>query len=475
MKKFLLSVLLIGLPAFIFAGTLFEDDTKTSDPFVGDRGGFNSIFVNPAGTAGQSGFELSVSAGTKTSYNDVQLLLSVADMASSAMSGGFDTTNVGEVTETLTDLYSSGAIQDELLEGLFYDTYLMNGPDGIFGTVDDPVMDWSDADQIQTFIDNGDFDQADADQVLSNLDTVMNGGPGDPQYDLFYQGLPEKISIDAVASLKAGFLIKGFGLGVYDHAVAVAFMDPSAIVPEESYGLETIYNELGVVAGFGFNLLEGKLALGISGNYGILMKNTSPLNLNNITDIIDTSINYGYNWGVDLGAIWRPTPTLGIGVVFNDVVGYTQTPDTYSAAGLMGLISDEAYLMDSVDYQFTLDMDTGISWQPDWRFIRPRLGFDLYNVIGYGRAVAENGDSFEDAMYRSLEHIRVGAQFTFFDFLKIGGQFHNHYLSMGAGLDLLFLELYGEVKIHDSAISEMREGSYGDIPLAGELTVRIHF
>ena len=242
----------------------------------------------------------------------------------------------------------------------------------------------------------------------------------------------------------------------------------------QEYGLETIYNELGVIAGGGFNLFEGKLALGISGNYGILMRNTSPVGFEDFGTLLNDpgTINYGYTWGVDLGAVWRPTPALGIGIVFNDVVGYTEVDTPHTADGIIGLFDSGAYLMDSMNYKFTMDLDAGITWQPDWRFVQPKLSFDMYNVIGYARDVADNGDDFESAMYRTLEHMRFGANFTFFEFLNIGGQFYDHYLSVGAGLDLLFLELYGEVKIRDDSFSA---SDLGDVPIGGDLMVRIHF
>lgn len=451
--------MLIAIPALLFAGTLFEDEKKTSDPYVADRGGFNSMFVNPAGMAGQSGFELSVSVGATTTYNDVQLLLGVTDMAlGMADAGGLQPESIEDVGQTLSDLYDNGVIDDALLDSLFDGT----GLDPNSGA----TIDWSDPAAVQAAAES--LPPGDITTIEGNVAGIMDGTNTD-----FYNALPGKMTAEAVASFKTGFIIKGVGLGIYDQAVGVAFMDPAT----QEYGLETVYNELGIIAGMGFNLFEGKLALGLSGNYGVLMQNANPLSLDNITDILDTSnsLTFGYTWGIDIGAIWRPTPSLGVGIVFNDVFGSTQAADTYTADGILGFISDGSYMMDSMDYEFSLDLDAGISWQPDWRFVRPKLGLDFNNVIGYGMAIAENGDSFEDAMYRSLDYIRVGADFTFFEFLKVGAQYHNHFLSLGAGLDLLFLELYGEVKVSDTAIKAMIEDNYGDIPIAGDLMVRIHF
>ena len=446
----------------LFAGTLFEDEKKTSDPYVGERGGFNSLFVNPAGAAGQSGFEMSVSVGARTKVNDIKLIMGVVDIAM-GLSGDLADMEmaIADAGQTLSDLYSAGIITDDFLDAIFEGTDL--DPDTV------PPGFWEDPALIQAAIEDPLFDNTDITQIETNLDEVMNN-PASQQHIDFYNGLPEEVSIDALASFKTGFLIKGFGLGIYDHAMGVAFIDPVS----ENFGLETIYNELGVIAGGGFNLFEGKLALGISGNYGILMRNTSPVGFEDFNTLLNdpNTINYGYTWGVDLGAIWRPNPALGIGVVFNDVIGYTEADTPYSADGIYGLIDSGAYLMDSLDYKFTMDMDAGITWQPDWRFVRPKLSVDMYNVIGYARDVADNGDDFESAMYRTLEHMRFGANFTFFEFLKVGGQFYDHYLSVGAGLDLLFLELYGEVKIRDDAFTA---SDLGDIPIGGDLMVRIHF
>lgn len=442
----------------LFAGTLFEDEKKTSDPYVGERGGFNSLFVNPAGAAGQSGFEMSLSVGARTKMNDIQLVMGMADMAMGMMEGGggtMDVQTLADASQTLVDLVDSGVIDQALIDSLFGGT-----------SMDWASVDWTDPEAVQTAAEGLTTGAgSEMETIEDNIAGVMDGTNA-----AFYAALPGEITVDALASFKTGFLIKGFGLGIYDYAIGVAFMDPGTQV----YGMKTIYNELGVIAGGGFNLFEGKLALGISGNYGILMRNTSPVGFEDFNTLLNdpNTINYGYTWGVDLGAIWRPTPALGIGVVFNDVVGYTETDTPYSADGIFGLIDSGAYLMDSLDYKFTMDMDAGITWQPDWRFVRPKLSFDMYNVIGYARNVADNGDNFESAMYRTLEHMRFGANFTFFEFLKVGGQFYDHYLSVGAGLDLLFLELYGEVMIRDDAFTA---SDLGDIPIGGDLMVRIHF
>ena len=460
---FIILTVLIIFPATLFASTLFEDEKKTSDPYIGERGGFNSLFVNPAGAAGQSGFELSANIGTRTNLNDVKFLMGMTDMAVAMMDTGDigatdvndvnDVETIADATQTLSGLVDSGVVDEALIDSLFGGTALDWSN----------VSDWTDPVEVQAAAESLTTD--DLTTIEDNLEGVMDGSN-----TAFYEALPAEITVDGVADMKVGFLIKGFGLGVYDQASAVAFMDSAS----QEYGIKTIYNELGVIAGGGFNLFKGKLAIGFTGNYGILMKNASPVGFDEINTLINDpgTVNYGYDWGIDLGAVWRPTPALGIGIVFNDVIGYTQVNTPYLANGVLGLFESGDYLMNTVQYEFTMDMDAGITWQPDWRFVRPKLSFDMYNVIGYGRDVAENDDTFEEAMNRTLYHMRFGANFTFFDFLKIGTQYYDRFLSVGAGLDLLFLEIYAEVKMSDEIFYNP---DINDVPLGGDLMVRLHF
>ena len=451
-KIIIISILFTTLSAVLFGGTFFEDEKKATDPFVGDFGGFGSLFVNPAGAAGQTGSELSVSFGVRTTMNDVKLIMSLKDMATAmASTEGLTEESLADVGTTLSDLYDSNVINDDLLNSLFDGTDL-----------DPDTIDWSDPSAVQAAAEA--LDSTDIAAIETQVEGIMDGTNTD-----FYSALDStvgEVDMTALAGFKTGFLIKGWGMGIYDQAMGVAYIDPSST----TYGLKTIYNELGVIAGGGFTVLDGKLAFGVSANYGLLMQ-ASDIAFEDFNTLIDGSINYGYSWGVDLGAIWRPAPSLGIGVVFNDVIGWTEADTPRTAAGLLGLLDEGAYLMNDFGYKFTMDVDAGITWHPDWRFVEPQFSVDLYNLIGYGRDIADEGDDFKAAMYRSLEHMRVGMGFTFFDFFKLRGQYFNHYLSVGVGLDLLFLELYGELKVEDQAV---KADSLGDVPIGGDVVIRIH-
>ena len=450
-KTILITASLLFMPMLIFPGTPFEKGKKTSDPFIGERGGFNSLFVNPAGVSGQSGFGLSVTTGMNFTTNDANLMKGIGNIIyEKSQEGEFEIGSINKLGTLLIDLHKSGAVNYALLDSLFDATALDPG-----------TIDWSDPVAVKAA--NESLSPGEITIIQNNLEGVLDGSNA-----AFYAALPDKVSTQSLAGLKTGFLIKGFGLGIYNQTTAVGSMNPGS----QLFGLEAIDNELGVIVGGGFNIFDGKIALGITANYGLLMRNTSPVSFFNFNTLINGSINYGYNLGVDLGAIWRPTPSIGFGIVFKDVVGYTQTHTPYNAAGLADFLNRRAYLMNRFDYEFTMDIDAGVTWQPDWRFAKPKLSLDLYNLIGYGRAVGKNQDNLEGALYRSLEHIRIGANFTFFEFLKIGAQYYDHYLSTGFGLDLLPLEISFQFKIHNHAV---RAATIGDIPIGGDMTVRIYF
>lgn len=454
MKRILLILL---VPAFLHAETLFEDHKKTSDPYISDNAGFNSLFVNPAGAAGKTDFELSVSQGFNSSLYDARLLIGLADIALGAQQDGVE--SVADAGTAFSKLYEKGIINDDLLDALFEGTAL---------DPDTTTYDWNDPSSVQSAVDS--FSPADTDQVLTNLEAVFDDSTA--QHADFYAGIPDEVSVRSLTSIKTGLLIAGFGLGVYDHAVAVTSAEPDPMAPY--FGVNTLFNEFGVLAGGGFTVAGGKLALGFAGNYSFLLGNNGPVNYDNFMSILDgtDSIRYGYSWGLDVGAIWRPSPSLNLGVVFNNVMGQTETDLPRLADGLMGLLGESAYMPKNLfsNYKVSLDMDAGMSWEPDWKAVQPSLSFDLYNVVDYAREVS--GDNFTEAMYRSLEYMRFGANFKFFGFLKVGAQYHDHFFNLGAGMDLLFLELYGEVKVHENFLLL---DDYGNIPVGADLMLRLHF
>ncbi len=75
MKKIFLILFLVILSATLFANTLLETSLSGYDPYLADRDGFDSLFMNPAGMAGDTQyFTLSADAGTWGELDNYKLL-----------------------------------------------------------------------------------------------------------------------------------------------------------------------------------------------------------------------------------------------------------------------------------------------------------------------------------------------------------------------------------------------------------------
>jgi hypothetical protein len=441
MKNKLLLFMMILIPAMIFAGTAFETEKKTSDPYIADNGGFESLFVNPAGAAGISEFQVAIEAGTSGKLSDYKAIRSLGEMAKGMSSDDLSSSDMESAAETLADLVDSGQIEPDTLDELLAGT-------SIAGT----ISDYTDADALADAFSG--LSESDLEQIATNYenDSPENGGDDSISNDV--QDI--EIKVNATATARVGFLIKGFGLGIYDHAMAVASV--------ADMGFEEVYDEAGAIAGFGINILNDKLSVGASGNFSMLGQ-ADNLSIEDMDAFYDsTPIHYGYSWGVDAGAIWHMSPALNLGLVFNDIIGCTQYDYPYSDT--MANIVDGG-LNPPSDYKFTMDMDMGISWKPNWRFVQPKLSADFYDLIGFVADYEDDGYSWEEA----LSQLRLGANVTFFKFLNIGTQYYDHDLALGAGLDLLFLELYGQVKVADTIFYDWSDKQN----VGADLLVKIHF
>ena len=454
--KYFFLFFLILISQYVFSGTLFDSDRKTSDPFFGESAGVKSLFVNPAGSAGKSGFELLGDTGILTTINDANMLWSFGNAAvtlaqtSEALNSG----SLESLNKSFNELFNKKVINSGLINSIFDGTDL-----------DPDLVNWHDYDAVKAAADN--LDQNDADIIQNNLEGIEDGSNTE-----FYSNLPGKVRAEAVANFKTGFLVKGFGLGIYDEALAVSLINADPTDP--FMGIDSIYNELGIIAGGGFNLFEGKLAVGITGNYGILMRNSDPVSFMDAAALLnDTdSINYGYNWGVDIGLIWRPVPSMGIGIVFNNIVGDVQTNTPYTANGILGFINSGAYIPDSINWGNDFEISGGLLWHEKFKVMEIKAGFDIFNIISYSNAVIDNDDNFGEALLRTLDYTRFGVNMTFFKFLKLGFQYYNRYMNAGLGFDLKFFEIYAEYKISDEF---MTGTDIRDIPMGADLLLRLHF
>lgn len=425
---------------------MFDGSKKTIDPFIGDRGGFSTLLVNPAGSAKQSGFEFSMSSGAVSTREDLRIMSE--QLRDSLTKSGHEL--------SIEDLlkYVDEERYEELLDSESFDQHLK-----VLTTILGQDLENGDADSLEEILCK--LSDKDWEDIQDSIDGMLE----DADAGLFFKN-PK---VEALASLKIGFLMNGFGLGVYNNFVGIFFLDPL----RQTVGIAPFYSELGLLAGGGVALFDGKVQLGFSANYGILLNSTEAIFLDDYFDsILNADANRDYNWGLDVGVLLSPVPSLGIGLVFHDILGSIDSVAPRDVADMLG-IQDSLY--EPSDYYFPdlIDTDIGFSWQPDWKGFRPKFSLDLYNIVDCFRnaqSIMENEDDAEKAFSHSLEHVRVGASITLFEFLKLGMQYYDHFFSCGLGIDIRFFELYGEVKVHDGIVE-----SHDDVLQGMELMLRLYF
>lgn len=396
--------------AALYAGTPFEDDLKTWDPYVADtEQGFDSIFVNPAGMAGQSSFVASVETGTFGQLEDYARVQDFIDFynAFNDAGGSMSLSTAENMVEIMQD-----NMTQEMANDLFADTPLaMTDID----TLDAADLEGLTPEELQTIADN-----------------YASAEPGtfEEIFDIHY---------DIAVESRVGFLLGGIGGGVY-YRQSFPFSAGDA-------GFTMMKSEIGAIAGAGFNF--GPIALGASMNYGLLL--TYPeMTMDQYGNIGDVPMLYGYAWGVDAGAIWNITDSLSLGLVFNDIIGSTvdDAGETTMNQLLDGTYVDEV----SFDYEFTFDVDVGLTWQPDWKFFSPKFSVDYYDVVGLIRYLEDNGEDMEDqAIARMIfNQLRIGTQLKLLETLTVGAQYYNNFFSVGAGLKILAVEVGLEVVFEDA-------------------------
>ena len=414
MKKILISLLLVVVATGLMAQTRpFEESKSSYDPFVAQKGGFESLFVNPAAMAGETDiFTWDIEAGTqgkKSTYETIQFMMENAD----ALSGGtadMTAADAEELVDILVGSLDQGSI-DLLTAGL----------DGTGGTSD---IDGYTAEQLLVWLSTNDLNAND----VAILEANVNAN----QEQILEEALGE-LEVMIEFTTKVGTLIKGFGVGVYANAYSV--LDAGAM------GFDTLIGETGVKVGYGFPL--GPINLGVSGDFAMIgdFSGDSALTMDMLGDIANQTMYYGYAWGLDVGATFDILPTLTVGAVMTDIIG------TYTYAGtstLSNFTSNKVKLNSS--YEFDLDLDFGITWAPklgNGKLFNASFSADYYNFIGMFR---EPPSDFQDV----LNHMRFGAHIELLSFINARAQYYQEFFTLGAGVDLLFLEVFGEFMFNQS-------------------------
>ncbi len=407
MKKILISLLLVVVATGLMAQTRpFEESKSSYDPFVAQKGGFESLFVNPAAMAGETDiFTWDIEAGTqgkKSTYETIQFMMENAD----ALSGGTaDMTS--EDTEQLIDLLVDNLDQTSL--NLLTQNTALTGMN---------------AEQIIAYLAANDLSAGDLTDIENNI--------SNNQEQILEEALGE-LEVMIEFTTKVGTLIKGFGVGVYANAYSV--LDAGAM------GFDTLIGETGVKVGYGFPI--GPINLGVSGDFAMIgdFSGDSALTMDMLGDIANQTMYYGYAWGLDVGATFDILPTLTVGAVMTDIIG------TYTYAGtstLSNFTSNKVKLNSS--YEFDLDLDFGITWAPklgNGKLFNASFSADYYNFIGMFR---EPPSDFQDV----LNHMRFGAHIELLSFINARAQYYQEFFTLGAGVDLLFLEVFGEFMFNQS-------------------------
>lgn len=414
MKKILISLLLVFIAAGLMAESRpFEESKSSYDPFVAQKGGFESLFVNPAAMAGETEyFTWDIEAGTQGStstYETIQFMMDNMD----ALSGGTADMTSDDVEE-LIDLLVDNLDQDSL------DLLTQN-----------TALSGLTADEIITYLATNDLSTDELEDIETNI--------SDNQDEILAEALGD-LEVVIELTTKVGTLINGFGVGVYGNVYSV--LDAGEL------GFESLIGETGIKAGYGFPL--GPINLGISGDFAFIgeFSGDTALTMEMISDIANETILYGYAWGFDVGATFDILPTLTVGAVMTDIIG------TYVYAGetTLNTLSTSSIEFDN-SYEFDLDLDFGITWAPklgSGKVINASFSADYYNFIDMFR---DTPDDFQEF----LDHMRFGAQIELLSFINARAQYYQEYFTLGAGVDLLFFEVFGEF-MFDQTFDEIGAG-----------------
>jgi hypothetical protein len=428
MKKILISLFIITVAATLTAQPRPFEETKNSyDPYVAQKGGFESLFVNPAAMSRETDiFTWDIEAGTKgkrKTYETIQFMMENQDMLTGGSTGATLTpADAEQIMDLLADNMTDQAVQDMLVGTT------------IAGTVTTP-------EELIAYLAAGDFDPDDANIIATNIEndpTIVEDA---------LESLVGELKISVEFTTKVGTLIRGFGLGVYGNVYSV--LDAGEM------GFDTLIAETGVKAGYGFPL--GPINLGVSGDFAFIgdFAGDTALTVDALGDIMNQTMFYGYAWGFDVGATYDILPSLTVGAVMTDIIG------TYVYAGTSTLsnFSSSKVELDS-SYEFDLDLDFGVTWAPklgSGKLFNASFSADYYDFIGLFRDSPSDFQGF-------MDHMRFGAHIELLSFINARAMYYQEFFTLGAGVDLLFLEVFGEFMFNQT---------FDDI--GGALLVKLHF
>ncbi|OQX29403.1 MAG: hypothetical protein B0D92_03970 [Spirochaeta sp. LUC14_002_19_P3] len=413
MLKYVISLYVL-LPIAVMAGTMTDESFKSYDPFVADKDGFDSLFVNPAGMANQTKiFSLRAEGGTWGKAENYQLLDDNVDAMIAITDGNVTEDNLKKIAPMI-----ASAASQETLDKITKNTSLYN-------------ITIEDAKQPSTWSGTS---QSDREEIGKNLqDEAL-------RVDLMKQ--LESIGFNLEAEARIGTLIRGIGLGLYANTYLLFSLG--------ALGIQDLLYETGIIGGYGFDV--GNFSLGFSGKFATLAVD-DPNKPFNMRDPNSGAILYGYAWGIDAGVIWEPLDSLRIGLVLNDIIG-SKTKLDNMLPGTLGELINTSIPLPEFDYTFSLDLSMGITWAPEGGIVKPKFGLDFYNILGMFRAMADGGanysgleEFYQTAASTPFRYMRIGANMEFWGFLNLGANWYMEYITFGIGLDIAVFELFIDFKV----------------------------
>lgn len=163
----------------------------------------------------------------------------------------------------------------------------------------------------------------------------------------------------------------------------------------------------------------------------------------------DTPVMGGYAIPFDVGATLGIGDSFGISVTATNLNGtyhmksYTSEGDFLIAEGRtedIGIPMPEDHVTnESVSFEIDTpwELNFGFSFAPAWKFLRPVISADLVDMAGMVRDISEKNFRAQDL----LLHLNAGAEVSLCEFLRIRGGVNRGYLSVGAGINLLIMQV----------------------------------
>jgi len=243
-----------------------------------------------------------------------------------------------------------------------------------------------------------------------------------------------------------GYVGGGLGLG------AAFIMDSYLYDPNAFDAKGDITFTLGFIAGLGVpvDLLGIKFNLGA--DVRPMIRLHAPFDHNTALDLLNAAMSggdllasfdsvnakHGFGLGLDLGAI-AELGNLNVGVSIRDFLDTSFKYTENSFETIMDSLGSSGSFPDSgtevpEDYHIPMDIGVGVAYYPDWGFlgalIEPSFYADLQDVIGVIR---------DKRSPWALLH--MGTEVKMLSFLKLRAGLNQGYITLGGGIELLFLDL----------------------------------